>query len=170
MKKIPTIFVKVPGATKREGMITTEEPRSDLPEVFGGQCVARRKFDGTSCMVRGGKLFKRFDCKRGRQVPEGFEPCQEPDPNTGHWPGWVPVGPNDRWHLEAFTDTETGVISILDAGGLTTVEYGNVAERMLYLENITADLEGKGLRLAYRHRECKDDGVTLESYQLWIPK
>ena len=30
-------------------------------------------------------------------------PAQEPDPITGHWPGWVLVGngPDDRWHSEA---------------------------------------------------------------------
>ncbi len=71
--------------------------------VIAGEGVATRKWDGTCCMVRGGKLFKRYDAKRGKTPPPGFEPSQEPDPVTGHWPGWLPVGdgPEDRWHREA---------------------------------------------------------------------
>jgi hypothetical protein len=73
--------------------------------VVAGEGVATRKYDGTCCMVRGGKLFKRYDAKRGKTPPPGFEPSQDPDPVTGHWPGWVPVGdgPEDRWHREAMT-------------------------------------------------------------------
>lgn len=72
--------------------------------VVAGEGVATRKMDGTCCMIRGGKLFKRYDAKRGKTPPAGFEPAQEPDPVTGHHPGWLPVGdgPDDRWHREAF--------------------------------------------------------------------
>lgn len=71
--------------------------------VLAGEGVATRKFDGTCCMIRSGKLYKRFDAKQGKQPPDGFESAQEPDPMTGHWPGWIPVGdgPEDRWHREA---------------------------------------------------------------------
>jgi hypothetical protein len=71
--------------------------------VAGGEGVATRKFDGTCCKVEGGRLFKRYDAKKGKTPPEGFVPAQEPDPNTGHWPGWLPVGdgPEDRWFREA---------------------------------------------------------------------
>ena len=74
--------------------------------VIAGEGTATRKMDGTSCMVRGGKLYKRYDAKRGKAPPNGFEPAQEPDENTGHWPGWIPVGdgPEDRWHREAFAN------------------------------------------------------------------
>jgi hypothetical protein len=74
--------------------------------VAAGEGVATRKHDGTCCMVRGGKLFKRFDAKAGKVPPANFEPAQpEPDANTGHWPGWVPVGdgPEDARHREAFS-------------------------------------------------------------------
>lgn len=72
--------------------------------VIAGEGVATRKFDGTCCMVRGGKLFKRYDAKRGKQPPPGFEEAQKPDLVTGHWPGWIPVGdgPGDVWHRKAF--------------------------------------------------------------------
>ncbi len=71
--------------------------------VVAGEGIATRKMDGTCCMIRGGKLFKRYDVKKGRAVPPGFEPAQEPDETTGHWPGWLPVGdgPEDEWHREA---------------------------------------------------------------------
>ena len=63
--------------------------------------------DGTCCMVRGGKLFKRYELKSGRKAPDGFEGAQPADPVTGDIPGWVPVGEGteDRWHREAFAVT-----------------------------------------------------------------
>lgn len=72
--------------------------------VLAGEGVATRKFDGTCCMVRDGKLYKRYDAKRGKKPPDFFEPAQDPDPVTGHHPGWLPIGdgPEDRWHREAF--------------------------------------------------------------------
>lgn len=76
--------------------------------VAAGEGVATVKHDGTCCMVRDGKLFKRYDAKKGKTPPPGFEPAQEPDPVTGHHPGWVPVGdgPDDRWHRKAFAVQE----------------------------------------------------------------
>lgn len=72
--------------------------------VLNGEGVATRKFDGTCCMVRDGKLYKRYDAKNGKQPPIGFEPAQEPDEKTGHWPGWLPVNniPDDKYHRESF--------------------------------------------------------------------
>jgi hypothetical protein len=72
--------------------------------VVAGEGVATRKFDGTCCMVKDGVLYKRYDAKKGKEPPAGFVAAQEPDPVTGHWPGWVLVGdgPDDRWHREAF--------------------------------------------------------------------
>lgn len=72
--------------------------------VLAGEGVATRKYDGTCCRIEDGQLFKRFDAKKGKQPPIGFIPADDPDPVTGHWPGWLPVGdgPDDRWHREAF--------------------------------------------------------------------
>lgn len=72
--------------------------------VAAGEGVATRKHDGTCCMVRDGKLWKRYDAKQGKTPPPGFEPAQDADPNTGHWPGWMPVSDDngDRWHREAW--------------------------------------------------------------------
>lgn len=75
--------------------------------VVAGEGMATVKWDGTCCMVRDGKIYKRYDAKRGKTPPDGWEAAQEPDPVTGHHPGWIPVGdgPEDSWHREAFVPT-----------------------------------------------------------------
>ena len=83
--------------------------------VAAGEGVATRKIDGTCCAVRSGKLFKRYDAKAGKTPPVDFEPAQpEPDANTGHWPGWLPVGdgPDDARHREAEMPTEDGTYEL----------------------------------------------------------
>ena len=71
--------------------------------VIAGEGIATRKLDGTCCMVREGKLYRRYDLKPGKQPPENFEVVQE-DKVTGKSFGWVPVGdgPEDKWHREAW--------------------------------------------------------------------
>ena len=71
--------------------------------VVAGEGIATRKMDGTCCMVQERRLYKRYDAKGGKTPPAGFIPAQEPDPVTGHWPGWLLVGddPGDRWHRQA---------------------------------------------------------------------
>jgi hypothetical protein len=70
--------------------------------VIAGEGVPTRKFDGTCCMVKTGVLYKRFDAKQGKEPPYGFVPAQDPDPVTGHWPGWIEVGNGneDKWFRE----------------------------------------------------------------------
>lgn len=100
MKKIISLFQR-----NYEGdHLVRDEVVPGAEWVIAGEGVATRKLDGTSCMVRDGRPYKRFDAKHGKTPPVGFEPAQEPDPVTGHHPGWVPVGdgPEDRWHREAF--------------------------------------------------------------------
>lgn len=74
--------------------------------VLAGEGTPTRKWDGTPVLVRNGQLFKRYDAKPGRTPPAGFEPSQEKDPITGHWPGWVPVGdgPEDALIREAWAN------------------------------------------------------------------
>lgn len=73
--------------------------------VVRGEGRATIKFDGTCCLVRDGKLYKRYEVKKGKNPPENFEPATEVDPNTGKQQGWVPIGEGneDRWHREAFS-------------------------------------------------------------------
>lgn len=99
MKKIPTLFHRDPATH-----LAYDEVNAGTEWVVAGEGTATRKFDGTACLVRDEKLFKRFDAKGGKTPPQGFEPCEGTrDPVTGHWPGWVPVGdgPDDKWHWEA---------------------------------------------------------------------
>lgn len=79
--------------------------------VAAGEGVATRKYDGTCCLIRGGKLYKRYEVKPGGKPPANFEPANEVDENTGKIQGWVPVGggPEDRWHREAFATSASWV-------------------------------------------------------------
>ena len=121
MKKIPSLFKRDYEGTRQ--VYDEVVPGSEW--VIAGEGVATVKFDGTSCMVRDGKLYKRYDrkLKKGpykrkkrdpafqpelsdyKDAPDGWEAC-EPEPNhhTGHWPGWVPVGdePESKHHREAW--------------------------------------------------------------------
>lgn len=82
--------------------------------VIAGEGIATRKWDGTCCLIRDGKLYKRYDAKRGKTPPPDFEPAQDYDEVTGHMPGWVPVGdgPEDRWHREAMDPNRDGICSL----------------------------------------------------------
>jgi hypothetical protein len=76
--------------------------------VVNGEGVATRKWDGTCCMIKDGVLYKRYDAKKGKTPPEGFIPAQEPDPVTGHWPGWLKVSDTskeDKWHREGYENS-----------------------------------------------------------------
>lgn len=101
MKKIETLFIRDPENMSR----VTSSFNEHCSWVLEGDVIATKKDDGTACMIRDGKLYKRYDCKKNKAPPVEFEPC-EPDRNeeTGHWPGWVPVteAPEDKWHREAF--------------------------------------------------------------------
>ena len=103
MKKIISLFQRNYDGDR----LVRDEVVPGAEWVLAGEGVATRKYDGTCCMVRAGKLYKRFDAKHGKTPPAGFEPAQDADPITGHWPGWIPVGdgPEDRWHREAFANT-----------------------------------------------------------------
>lgn len=108
MKKIPTIFIRDPANMAR----VTDECNPDALWVFQGEGVATEKFDGTACLVRDGQLYKRYDAKHGKTPPNRFEPAQpEPDPITGHWPGWLPVGvgSEDVYHREAWENLTASI-------------------------------------------------------------
>ena len=101
MKKITTLFKKDPNDLGR--VINEINPENQW--VFDEPGIPTRKFDGTACAVIDGELYKRYDVKKGKHVPLGAIPCQDPDPITGHWPHWVKcerTKPEDRYHFEAF--------------------------------------------------------------------
>lgn len=103
MKKISTLFKKDPNDLGR--VINEINPENNW--VFTDEGVkATRKYDGTACAVIDGKLYRRYDVKKGKQVPPNAIPCQEPDAITGHWPHWVECvegDSNSKYHLEAFS-------------------------------------------------------------------
>jgi hypothetical protein len=105
MKKISTLFKKDPQDLGR--VINEVDPQNQW--VINGEGVATRKFDGTAAAVINGVLYKRYDVKKGKSVPFGAIPCQEPDAITGHWPHWVRVSadnPADKWFFQALDNAE----------------------------------------------------------------
>jgi Family of unknown function (DUF5565) len=102
MKKIKTVLL-----INRETHLATDTIQIDW--VLKGEGVATIKWDGTSTRIQEGKLYKRFDAKHGKAIPEGWEAAEEgADPVTGHWPGWLLVSdikPEDKYHREAFDIT-----------------------------------------------------------------
>lgn len=104
MKKISTLFKKNPENLGR--VINEINPENDW--VFKGVGIATKKFDGTAAAIIGGELYKRYDVKKGRQIPEGAIPCQEPDEITGHHPHWVKCErdkPEDKYFWEGFDNS-----------------------------------------------------------------
>lgn len=78
--------------------------------VVEGLGVPTQKLDGTCCLIRDGKLYKRYEASPDREPPTGFilEERKEQKDIKGRdvvkLYGWVPVGdgPGDQWHREAF--------------------------------------------------------------------
>jgi len=110
MIKIPTLFKRefIKEGRRTVDIITHNEVTEGCEWVLEGEGVAYIKLDGTCCLIQDGKLYKRFDYKKGRKLPEGAIPCQEKaDEITGHFPHWVKCDdkPDDKWHMKAFKDT-----------------------------------------------------------------
>ena len=111
MKKIISLFCRNYDGNR----LVRDEIVPGAEWVVAGEGVPTEKFDGTACMVRGGRLFKRYDAKQSKAPPADFEPTQDPDPVTGHWPGWVPVGagPEDKHHRAAAIPAEDGTYELV---------------------------------------------------------
>ncbi len=105
MKKIPTLFER-DWIGDRSRVIDRINPACVW--VARGEGVATRKIDGTCCLVRDGKLYKRreytiLDFHKGK-IPADFEKVEQDDV-TGKQVGWIPVGEGseNRWYREART-------------------------------------------------------------------
>ncbi len=99
MKKIPTLF-------KRDfkSRLVYDEIYPGNEWVLNGEGFGTVKFDGTPCLIKDNVMHKRYDAKNGKIPPSDFIPCEsEPDPITGHWPGWILVKENneDKFFWEA---------------------------------------------------------------------
>lgn len=123
MKKIPTMFKREHDGddTWRGSRLCIDEVRPGCEWVFYGEGAATEKIDGTSCLIREGKLYKRICRKPTKKARKAFaelvhaaydnpallehqwllehykpalnkwESCDVPAYRTGVWPGWVPV-------------------------------------------------------------------------------
>lgn len=101
MKKIPTLFERDWNGDRSR---VVNQVHEGCEWVLAGEGDATRKIDGTSCLIRAGKLYKRRELRDGDAAPPDFEEVDH-DAETGKTVGWVPVGdgPEDRWHREAFS-------------------------------------------------------------------
>ncbi len=101
MKKMPCLFVREFHDHRSFTLTTAVTPGCEW--VLAGEGTASRKRDGTACAVLDGRLYGRYDAKRGKTPPPHCLPCDDPDPVTGHHPHWEPVGdqPKFKWHAEA---------------------------------------------------------------------
>ena len=78
MKKIISVWQR-----NRDGdRLVRDEVTLGAEWVLAGEGNATRKWDGTAVMVKGGLLFRRYNCKGGKTPPEEFIPAQEPDVTT----------------------------------------------------------------------------------------
>lgn len=104
MKKIPTLFERDWNGDRSR---VVNQVHAGCEWVTAGEGTATRKLDGTCCMIRDGRLFKRRELRKGEAAPPDFD-IADHDDETGKTVGWVPVGdgPEDRWHREAFSALE----------------------------------------------------------------
>lgn len=118
MKKIPTLFERIYENHRVVGITPNVTPGCEW--VLDGKGVATVKIDGSCTAIIGGEMYRRFDAKPGRKIPDGAIPCCDPDPVTGHWPHWVKVDPNskaDRWYYRAYLNTPEKVDGTFEAIG-----------------------------------------------------
>ena len=152
MKKIPTIFVR--DMSKQPALVTPEwHPACGW--VRDGAGVATLKHDGTCCLVRNGRLYKRRELKPGQQPPADFEQADF-DAQTGKTMGWAPVAAGnseDKFHLEAF-----------GAGGFADGTYELMGPK------VQGNKNGLATHQLIRHAVDELSGVprTFEGLREWL--
>jgi len=105
MKKIISLFQRSYDGDR----MVRDEVVPGAEWVLANEGNATRKFDGTCCMVRAGKLYRRYEVKDPRQkIPDNFEPANDVDTVTGKQQGWIPVGDGaqDVYYREAWDNQE----------------------------------------------------------------
>lgn len=172
MKKISILYQKDPNDLRR--VIDKVNPENAWVFEVG---IPTRKFDGTSCAIIGGALYKRFDLKKGRKLPPNAIPCQPPDPTSGHYPHWVRCDRTDKanqWHFEAFDqmdDPEDGTYELCgekvqgNPEGITGHQLIKHGRQILDIQDFsfatlknylhTADMEGIVFHHPHDGRMCK---------------
>ena len=110
MQKIISLFMRNYGSTDH---LVRDEVTPGAEWVVNGEGTAYRKWDGTAVKIENGHMYKRYDCKLGTYPPPGFIPSQNPDPITGHWPGWILVDfikPENKWHVEGWIHSKGQIL------------------------------------------------------------
>ncbi len=109
MKKIKTLFLK----NSKDPSRVTDVLDKKFSWVLTNNYEASIKYDGTSCAIIEGELYKRYDAKVNpktaikKSVPEGAIPCGDFDQITGHHPHWLKVDfedSNNKYHVEGFNN------------------------------------------------------------------
>lgn len=107
MKKIPTLFERVYENGRSVGISPNVTPGFEW--VLAGEGDATVKYDGSCCAIIDGTLYKRYDAKKGKPMPQNAIMCQdEPDAVTGHFPCWVPcdrANNADKWFFAALANS-----------------------------------------------------------------
>lgn len=148
MKKIPTVFERDWNGDRSR---VVNIPHKDCAWVIAGEGQATVKIDGTCCMIRDGRMFKRRELRKADATPPDFELAME-DEETGKRVGWMPVGdgPEDRWHREAFARMvppyEDGTYELVGPKVQGNVENYPHHELLLHgstiIEDVPHDFEG----------------------------
>lgn len=151
MKKMPTLFERQ--FENRQVAKCLKKVTKGCEWVINNEGYATEKIDGTCCMIKDNILYRRYDYKIGRKLPENTIPCQpKPDEITGHWPHWLLCdrkNPNDKYHFKAFDKKDKWEDGTYELIGLH--EQGNpynlddeILEKhgIRILENVPRDYEG----------------------------
>ncbi len=184
MKKTPTIFERDWDGDRSKVL---NSPHPDCDWVFAGEGKATRKLDGTCCMVRDGALYRRREVKKGKPDPAGFE-LAEHDEKTGKRIGWTQcdIGPEDRWHMEAFGDgdLEGGTYELLgpkiqgNPEGYPEHQLVNHHDASLVIEDVprdfdmlrewmsSQDIEG----IVFHHQDGRMAKIKLKDFGLKRPQ
>lgn len=111
MKKTPSLYLR---DFTQPGHPMTDAINPNAQWVFDHEGRPTQKIDGTACrLTEEGRYLKRYEVKKGKTPPSGFESADDVDPETGKQPGWLPVGdgPEDQYHREALETFATGLLS-----------------------------------------------------------
>lgn len=110
MRKIPTLFERDEKYRATSGAVT-----QGCEWVIAGEGVATRKLDGTACLVRAGRLYKRieWDVQKGPAPASWLHHDFDQAQRSGH--GWLPIGdgPEDWMHRLVQIPAEDGTYELV---------------------------------------------------------
>jgi Family of unknown function (DUF5565) len=95
MRKTPTAFDRDWDGDRSR---VVNAPHKDCGWVFAGEGIATRKLDGTCCMVRDSKLYKRRELRKGREGAPTIRGRRYGRRNRLS----CDIGPENKWHMQAF--------------------------------------------------------------------